>query len=119
MSAAVAPRENRTRAGPRIAAFREFLDTEAGGAVVLLTATVIALGWANSPWAHSYHRLWSTPLSVALGDLRLSLDLAHWVNDGLMTLFFLVIGLEVRREFDRGELRERRRAALPLIAGLG
>jgi Na+/H+ antiporter NhaA len=108
-----------TLARPRIAAFREFLDTEAGGAVVLLTATLVALAWANSPWAASYHGLWSTPLSLSLGELRLSLDLAHWVNDGLMTLFFLVIGLEVRREFDRGELRERRRAALPLIAGLG
>jgi Na+/H+ antiporter NhaA len=113
-----APRR-RTLARPRLAAFREFLETEAGGAVALLTATLVALLWANSPWADSYHRLWSTPLSVALGSLRLSLDLAHWVNDGLMTLFFLVIGLEVRREFDRGELRERRRAALPLIAGLG
>ncbi|HWB40501.1 MAG TPA: Na+/H+ antiporter NhaA [Gemmatimonadales bacterium] len=109
----------RTLAGPRLAAFRVFLETESGGAVALLTATLVALAWANSPWAGSYHRLWSTPLSIALGDLRLSLDLAHWVNDGLMTLFFLVIGLEVRREFDRGELRERRRAALPLIAGLG
>ena len=80
---------------------------------------IIALVWANSPYADAYHRLWHTPLSIALGQYRLSLDLAHWVNDGLMTLFFLVIGLEVRREFDRGELRERRRAALPLIAGLG
>jgi Na+/H+ antiporter NhaA len=109
----------RTMVGPRLASFREFLETEAGGAVVLLTATLAALIWANSPWAASYHRLWSTPLSVALGNLRLSLDLGHWVNDGLMSLFFLVIGLEVRREFDRGELRERRRAAVPLIAGLG
>ena len=107
------------RARPRLAAFREFLETESGGAAALLGATLAALVWANSPWRDSYHRLWSTPLSVALGDLSLSLDLAHWVNDGLMTLFFLVIGLEVRREFDRGELRERRRAALPLIAGLG
>ena len=109
----------RTPAVPRLAAFREFLETEAGGAVVLLTATLTALVWANSPWAAGYHRLWATPLSISLGPLQLSLDLAHWVNDGLMTLFFLVIGLEVRREFDRGELRERRRAALPLIAGLG
>jgi Na+/H+ antiporter NhaA len=109
----------RTMVGPRLASFREFLETEAGGAVVLLMATLTALVWANSAWAESYHRLWSTELSIALGSLRLSLDLAHWVNDGLMALFFLVIGLEVRREFDRGELRERRRAAVPLIAGLG
>ena len=109
----------RTMVGPRLASFREFLETEAGGAIVLLTATLTALIWANSPWADSYHRLWSTPLSVGLGSLHLSLDLGHWVNDGLMSLFFLVLGLEVRREFDRGELRERRRAAVPLIAGLG
>ena len=109
----------RTLAAPRLASFREFLESEAGGAVVLLTATVTALVWANSPWAASYHRLWTTDLSISLGSLHLALDLGHWVNDGLMTLFFLVIGLEVRREFDRGELRERRRAALPLIAGLG
>ncbi|HEY9504838.1 MAG TPA: Na+/H+ antiporter NhaA, partial [Gemmatimonadales bacterium] len=103
-----APSARRTLASPRIAAFREFLDTEAGSAIVLLTATLVALVWANSPWADGYHRLWATELSLSLGDLRLGQDLAHWVNDGLMTLFFLVIGLEVRREFDRGELRERR-----------
>ncbi len=108
----------RTVAAPRQASFRQFLETEAGGAAVLLTATLIALAWANSPWAASYHRLWATELSIGLGSARLSLDLAHWVNDGLMTLFFLVIGLEVRREFDMGELRERRRAAVPIIAGL-
>ena len=122
MTAHAEPREvfrRRTTAGPRLASFREFLDTEAGGAVVLLIATVTALVWANSPWSESYHRLWETDVSLEAGSLRLSLDLAHWVNDGLMALFFLVIGLEVRREFDRGELRERRRAAVPLIAGLG
>ncbi|MGH7578901.1 MAG: Na+/H+ antiporter NhaA [Gemmatimonadales bacterium] len=109
----------RTLAAPRLASIREFLDTEAGSAVVLLLATFTALIWVNSRWADSYHRLWATELAVSLGGLRLDLDLAHWVNDGLMTLFFLVIGLEVRREFDRGELRERRRAAVPLIAGVG
>jgi len=113
----------RTLAGTRLSSIREFLETEAGSAVVLLLATFTALIWANSRWADSYHRLWSTDLAVSLavslGGLRLGLDLGHWVNDGLMTLFFLVIGLEVRREFDRGELRERRRAVVPLIAGVG
>jgi Na+/H+ antiporter NhaA len=108
----------RTASTPRMASFAEFLTTEAGGAVVLLIATVTALVWANGPWAASYHRLWSTDLSIELGGARLGQDLGHWVNDGLMTLFFLVIGLEVRREFDMGELRERRRAAVPIIAGL-
>ena len=109
----------RTVARPRLASFREFLKTEAGSAVVLLAAALIALFWANSPWAGSYHRLWSTELLVGLGRFRLSLDLRDWVNDGLMTLVFLLIGLEVRREFDIGELRERRRAAFPVVAGLG
>jgi Na+/H+ antiporter NhaA len=107
----------RTRAPRWPSAFRQFLETEAGGATVLLATTVIALTWANSPWAESYHRLWATELSIGLGGARLSMDLAHWVNDGLMTLFFLVIGLEVRRELDMGELRERRRATVPIIAG--
>jgi Na+/H+ antiporter NhaA len=117
--AARAASPRRTLASPRLASIREFLETEAGSAVVLLLATFTALVWANSRWADSYHRLWATELAISLGDLRLGLDLGHWVNDGLMTLFFLVIGLEVRREFDRGELRERRRAAVPLIAGVG
>lgn len=108
----------RTASTPRAASFAEFLKTEAGSAVVLLLATVTALVWANSPWAPSYHELWSTDLSITLGGARLGQDLGHWVNDGLMTLFFLVIGLEVRREFDMGELRERRRATVPIIAGL-
>jgi Na+/H+ antiporter NhaA len=118
MTGEVGELRGRTVATPRQASFRQFLETEAGGAAVLLTATLIALAWANSPWAASYHRLWATELSIGLGTARLSLDLAHWVNDGLMTLFFLVIGLEVRREFDMGELRERRRAAVPVVAGL-
>ena len=108
----------RTASTPRAASFAEFLKTEAGSAVVLLLASVTALVWANSPWAPSYHELWSTDLSITLGGARLGQDLGHWVNDGLMTLFFLVIGLEVRREFDMGELRERRRATVPIIAGL-
>lgn len=108
----------RTASTPRAASFAEFLKTEAGSAVVLLLATVTALVWANSRWAASYHDLWSTDLSITLGSARLGQDLGHWVNDGLMTLFFLVIGLEVRREFDMGELRERRRATVPIIAGL-
>jgi Na+/H+ antiporter NhaA len=107
-----------TIGAPRVVSLREFLQTEAGGAAVLLAATLIALIWANSPWAESYRQLWKTELSVALADARLSKDLYNWVNDGLMTLFFLVIGLEVRREFDVGELRERRRATVPIIAGL-
>ncbi len=97
---------------------RSFLATETGGASVLLAATVLALAWANSPWSDSYESVWSTRLVFGLGDHALSTDLRHWVNEGLMTLFFLVVGLEAKRELDLGELRERRRLAIPVIAAL-
>ena len=97
---------------------REFLRTETGGSVVLLAAAVAALLWVNVD-ASSYESFWTTELSIDLGGVGLSLDLREWVNSGLMTIFFLVVGLEARREFDLGELRERRRFALPLLAGLG
>jgi Na+/H+ antiporter NhaA len=84
----------------------------------LLAAAVAALVWVNVD-ASSYDSLWETTLSIELGDLGVSLDLRHWVNSGLMTFFFFVVGLEARREFDLGELRERRRFALPLLAGIG
>src|SRR5882672_28542 len=96
---------------------REFLRTETGGAAFLLAAAVAALVWVNVDQS-SYDSLWRTTLSIDLGDAGVALDLRHWVNSGLMTLFFLVIGLEARREFDLGELRERRRVALPLSAGI-
>ncbi|MGE5133206.1 MAG: Na+/H+ antiporter NhaA, partial [Gemmatimonadota bacterium] len=97
---------------------RRFLRTETGSAAVLLGATVVALAWANIA-PGGYQAVWRTTLSVTLGGAGVSLDLHGWVNSGLMTLFFLVVGLEARREFDLGELRERRRLALPLLAGLG
>jgi Na+/H+ antiporter NhaA len=97
---------------------RDFLRTETGSAAVLLAATVAALVWANVD-AASYEDVWETTLSIGLGDASLSQDLRHWVNGGLMAFFFFVVGLEARREFDMGELRERRRVALPLLAGLG
>jgi Na+/H+ antiporter NhaA len=98
---------------------RDFLSTETGSASVLLAGTVIALLWANSPWSHSYTSLWSTKLAVTIGSEGISLDLRHWVNEGLMTLFFLVVGLEAKRELDLGELRERRRLAIPVLAAIG
>ncbi len=97
---------------------REFLRTETGGAAVLLAAAAAALVWVNVD-ASSYDSLWRTKLSIDIGDARVALDLRHWVNSGLMTFFFFVVGLEARREFDLGELRERRRVALPLVAGVG
>src|SRR4051794_33159664 len=95
-----------------------FLQAEASGAAVLVAATLAALMWANVDH-HSYETFWSTQLSVHLGDAVVSLDLRRWVNSGLMTFFFFVVGLEARREFDLGELRERRRVALPIMAGGG
>jgi Na+/H+ antiporter NhaA len=96
---------------------REFLRTETGGAVVLLAAAVAAMVWINVD-ASSYQSLWATTLSIDFGGAGVDLDLQGWVNSGLMTIFFLVVGLEARREFDLGELRDRRRFALPLLAGL-
>jgi Na+/H+ antiporter NhaA len=100
------------------APLREFLRTETGSAAILLVGAVAALVWVNVD-AGSYDRLWSTLLTIRLGGGTVSQDLRHWVNDGLMTLFFFVVGLEARREFDLGELRDRRRLALPVAAGLG
>jgi Na+/H+ antiporter NhaA len=97
---------------------RAFLRTETGGAAILVAAAVAALVWANAD-AHSYDSVWTTNLSIEVGGSGVSLDLREWVNDGLMTFFFFVVGLEARREFDLGELRERRRFALPILAGMG
>src|SRR5919204_1678493 len=96
---------------------RQFLRTEASSAVLLLGAVVAALAWANIDHG-SYEDLWRTRLSVRIGDSGISQDLRHWINNGLMTFFFLVVGLELRREFDVGELRERTRLTLPVLAGL-
>jgi len=97
---------------------RQFLRTETGSAAVLLAATITALIWANVDTG-SYESLWRTEVSLHVGGFGVSQDLHDWLNNGLMTFFFLVIGLEARREFDMGELRERRRMAVPLAAGLG
>jgi Na+/H+ antiporter NhaA len=100
------------------APLREFLTTETGSASVLLAAAVAALAWANLDLS-SYESVWRTELSIELGGSGISQGLREWVNSGLMTFFFFVVGLEVRREFDLGELRERRRLALPVLAAVG
>jgi Na+/H+ antiporter NhaA len=97
---------------------RRFLRTETGSAAILLAGTIAALAWANISPA-GYATFWHTGLSVHLGGQELGQSAREWVNTGLMAFFFLVAGLEARREFDMGELRERRRLALPLVAGLG
>jgi len=99
------------------APMRAFLRTEAGSSGVLAAAIVVALLWANvSP--ETYDEVWRTDLSIGLGHAVLRLDLQEWINSGLMTLFFLVVGLEARREFDLGDLRERSRFVLPMLAGV-
>ena len=97
---------------------REFLRTETGSAGLLLLATLIALIWANSPAGDLYDDLWHTELAIDLGGYGITEDLAHWVNDGLMAFFFYIVGLEIRRELELGELRDRRAAAIPAIAAL-
>jgi Na+/H+ antiporter NhaA len=97
---------------------REFLRTETGGSVLLLAATVGALVWANAG-PSSYRSVWSTTLAIRIGSASVSQDLRLWVNNGLMVFFFLVMGLEARREFDLGELRDRRRLILPAAAAVG
>ncbi len=102
----------------RVTLLRRHLRTDAGGAGLLLGATVVALLWANSPVGDSYDSFWRTELRVGVGGSELALDLQHWVNDGLMAFFFFVVGLEVKRELVIGELADRRRAAVPALAAL-
>ncbi|SDD20262.1 Na+/H+ antiporter 1 [Sanguibacter gelidistatuariae] len=87
--------------------------------MLLVAATVIALLWANSPWSAVYEAVWTTGASLRIGEVGLEMDLGHWINDGLMAVFFFVIGMEVRRDLAVGELTDRRRVVLPVLAGIG
>lgn len=98
---------------------RDFLATEASGAVLLAAGAVIALVWANSPWSSSYEDLWSSRAAITVAGHTLDLDLRHWINDGLMTIFFFVVGLEIKRELTDGHLASFRAALLPGVAALG
>src|SRR5690606_17666131 len=100
-------------------ALERFLHIEAVSGIVLLVAAAIALIWANSPAADSYHHLWHLAASVSIGGLSYSQTLHFLINDGLMTVFFLVVGMEIRREMHEGALSDLRVAALPLAAALG
>jgi len=102
-----------------LAPFREFFGAEVAGGIVLLAATLVALGWANSPWVASYGALWQTPLAVGTEAVGLRKPLQLWINDGLMAIFFFVVGLEIKREVLHGELASPRRALLPVLAALG
>ncbi len=98
---------------------RAFLRAEASGAVVLVAAAVVALVWVNSPWGDSYTAFWETKVAISVGEHTLETDARGWVNQGLMAIFFLVVGLEAKRELDEGELRERARLTIPAMAALG
>lgn len=102
-----------------LAPFRRFAHSATAGGIVLLIATAIALVWANSPWADAYHHLWETPLQIGVGSWRAEWSAHHFINDGLMAVFFFVVGLEIKREMVAGELKSARTAALPMIAALG
>src|SRR5512144_3327957 len=103
----------------RLDALREFLYAETAGGIVLALAAVAALVWANSPVGGSYAALWQHEVTVGVGPASLSEDLRHWVNDGLMMVFFFVVGLEIKRELVTGELRDPRAALLPVMAAAG
>ena len=110
-----------TPLSPWLRPIQTFLRTEAAGGLILLACAVAAMVWANSPWGDGYFRLWHTYIGVGVPDspLYLKLSLAHWINDGLMVVFFLLVGLEIKRELLFGELASPRRAALPIAAALG
>lgn len=105
--------------GPRLPrGLERFLHTEAASGVVLVVAAAVALAWANSPWRHGYLALWETPVTFRVGSVDVAQDLRHFVNDGLMAVFFLLVGLEIKREMFTGELRGRT-ATLPVAGALG
>jgi NhaA family Na+:H+ antiporter len=101
------------------ATFERFIQIEAVSGIVLLLAAAVALAWANSPFAESYHHLWHLPLSIGIGEQVFSRSLHFWVNDALMTVFFLVVGMEIRREIHEGALSRLDQAILPLAAAAG
>lgn len=99
--------------------FQEFAKAEASGGILLIGCTVMALAWANSPWSGSYFHFWHADPTFGFGGRLFSQPLHFWINDGLMALFFLLVGLEIKREVLVGELASRRKAALPIAAALG
>jgi NhaA family Na+:H+ antiporter len=101
------------------APIRRFLHVEAASGLILMICTAVALILANSPWGHAFHEFWETSLRVGIGPFEMNKSLHFWVNDALMTIFFFVVGLEIKREIVEGELQSRRKAALPVIGALG
>ncbi|MDO8107015.1 Na+/H+ antiporter NhaA [Isoptericola sp. b441] len=108
----------RPLSGQLSAPMRRFLGTEAGGAALALAGVLVAVAWANSPWADAYRGALDTRIALSVGGTAWGMSVHDWVNDGLMTLFFFVVGLEVRRELALGELTDRRRVVVPMVAAL-
>jgi NhaA family Na+:H+ antiporter len=98
---------------------QDFVRIEASGGIVLLISAILALVWANSSFAETYFHFWETEFSLGFGQFAFSLSLIEWINDGLMVIFFFVVGLEIKRQLTTGELSRPRRAILPLAAALG
>ena len=113
------PSSTATPLPPLLRPLATFIQTEAASGLILIACAVVALAWANSPFAASYADLWNTTLTVGAGSAVLAEPLIFWINDALMAIFFLVVGLEIKREILNGELASVRRAALPLAAALG
>ena len=99
--------------------FERFLKTQASGGILLLCAAIVAMVWANSPWRDAYHHLWHHTIAIRIDDFELSGTLHHWINDGLMAMFFFVVGLELKRELVGGQLAKPSQAILPVAAGFG
>ncbi|MBL8602813.1 MAG: Na+/H+ antiporter NhaA [Myxococcales bacterium] len=117
-------RDPRSRPVPRVLfalvrPFQRFFRTEVAGGIALFVSTLIALVWANSAYRHGYHHLFETEVAFGFGALQTSHPLHHWINDGLMTLFFFIAGMEIKRELVKGELRTFSKALLPALAALG
>lgn len=118
-------KKNRVVIGPQapidrlLSPFQEFLHRQTSGGIILFICTIVALCWANSPWAASYFGLWQAKLTMGLGQYSLSKPLILWINDGLMAVFFFVVGLEIKREILTGELASFRKASLPIAAAIG
>ena len=110
------PRSHPPASRRRLRPLQEFLETSVAGGLVLVMAVVVALVWVNSPWSGSYSSFFATPISVGAGEHAVVGDVHFWINEGLMTFFFLVVGLEIKRELTIGELHRPRAAFLPLIA---
>ena len=99
--------------------FRNFFDSEKIGGFILLGCTLISLLIANSGWGEAYDHFWHRNIDLSFGSVKLRHSLVHWINDGLMTIFFLLVGLEIERELYKGELNNWRNALLPIGAALG